>query len=182
MNLPRGHGYSGTLESFLETETDTILGQLTAHAATRQRWGSTEHQQVAAWRESLEWLTSAAHVVRQDRPSAGTWTLCLEYEIPRRGGRIDAVLLADDLIFVIEFKSSQADGAARRQAEDYALELLDLHEQSEGRALFRTCRVKDLVQSFSGDDGEVVEAPQQGILDTSRQRHGGKVDQRKSWS
>jgi len=109
------------------------MGDLAAAAAHRI-WASTQHQQVLAWKESLAWLKSTADSLLADEQTEG-WHLCLEYEIPRRSGRIDAVLLAGDLIFVIEFKTAGIDASAVRQVEDYALELLDFHEASQGRRL-----------------------------------------------
>jgi len=47
-----------------------------------------------------------------------------------RGYRIDAVLISDNVILPIEFKSTTADAAALRQAEDYGLELADFHRES----------------------------------------------------
>jgi hypothetical protein len=44
--------------------------------------------------------------------------------VPRRNKFPDAILLADDLIFLIEFKAgaTEFDSAASWQVEDYALE------------------------------------------------------------
>ena len=134
MDRSRGYGYAASLQEYLQASPQAILGQLTEHASKR-RWASTEHEQVAAWTQSMDWLTSAAKELRDRHAASSAWHLCLEYEIPRRGGRIDAVLLADELVFVLEFKANQADAAARRQAEDYGLELLDFHEESQGRSI-----------------------------------------------
>jgi hypothetical protein len=61
----------------------------------------------------------------------------LEYPIPRRGKRIDAVILAEDLIVVVEFKcgSRKYDREARLQVEDYCLDLRDFHGESRQRIL-----------------------------------------------
>ncbi len=47
------------------------------------------------------------------------------------------MLLARDVVFVIEFKTEEKKHAAstRRQAEDYALDLRDFHEQSRDRVI-----------------------------------------------
>ncbi len=47
-------------------------------------------------------------------PAAASWQLVFEFKIPRRQKRPDLVLLADDLIFVIEMKI----GATRFTAQD----------------------------------------------------------------
>ena len=70
-------------------------------------------------------------------PSAGEWGILLEFPIPRRQQRIDAILLSSHLIFVLEFKSSRGgeQTASGRQAEDYALDLSYFHAPSHDRVL-----------------------------------------------
>jgi hypothetical protein len=123
------------VREFLATSPKEILGSLASHAANHVRSGVTHNEQIAAWEESLGWLRATLADVSTVKPLAGNWSVCLEYAIPRRASRIDAVLLADDLVFVLEFKSSTADAAALRQAEDYAMELHDFHAESRGRVL-----------------------------------------------
>ena len=66
---------------------------------------------------------------------ANEWWLLLEYEIPRRERRPDAIILAWDLIFVVEFKIGQtAFGSTDRwQAQSYALDIRDFHAASRDR-------------------------------------------------
>lgn len=130
-----GYGLAVPFGSLPTTPFDRVLGVLTAHAS-RWSWASTEAKQVEAWRETWEWLNAALPTVLALHPEAEGWTVCLEYSIPRRSGRIDVVLLAGSLVLVLEFKKTQADAAALRQAEDYALELLDFHAESQACALF----------------------------------------------
>ena len=61
-----------------------------------------------------------------------TGALFLEFNIPRMGRRIDAVLLVGPVVFVIEFKvgESEFDRAAVDQVWDYALDLKNFHEAS----------------------------------------------------
>jgi len=65
-------------------------------------------------------------------PSAGRWWLGLEFEIPRRERRIDAVLVADGVLFLFEVKAGAVrfDRASCWQLEQYALDLRDFHEGS----------------------------------------------------
>jgi hypothetical protein len=55
----------------------------------------------------------------------------------RLGRRLDAVLVGESAIFVLEFKIGSAvfDAAARRQVEDYALDLQDFHAGSKGQII-----------------------------------------------
>jgi len=61
-----------------------------------------------------------------------TGTLFLEFNIPRMGSRVDAVLLIGPVVFVVEFKVGEAsfDRAAVDQVWDYALDLKNFHEAS----------------------------------------------------
>src|SRR5262249_37895817 len=61
--------------------------------------------QVPAWQTAIEVMSRVGRTLIQRRPTAAAWELILEYEIPRRQKRPDVILLADDLIFVIEFKA-----------------------------------------------------------------------------
>ncbi|TCH98376.1 DUF2075 domain-containing protein [Roseococcus sp. SYP-B2431] len=62
-------------------------------------------------------------------PEAADWTLLLEYDLLRLEKRIDAVLLTDRAVIVLEWKDRAARFASadRRQVEDYALDLHDFH-------------------------------------------------------
>jgi hypothetical protein len=56
----------------------------------------------------------------------------LEFNIPRMGSRVDAVLLIGPVVFVVEFKVGEAafDRAAVDQVWDYSLDLKNFHEAS----------------------------------------------------
>lgn len=66
-----------------------------------------------------------------------TGTLYLEFNIPRMGTRVDAVLLIGPLIFVVEFKVGETkfERTAFDQVWDYALDLKNFHEASHGAVL-----------------------------------------------
>jgi hypothetical protein len=56
----------------------------------------------------------------------------LEFYIPRMGKRADALLIAENIVFVIEFKAGATthESFAFDQVEDYALDLKNFHEGS----------------------------------------------------
>ena len=72
-----------------------------------------------------------------EKPESADWTLLLEYTIPRRQKRLDAVLLAHELIIAVEFKTGDRTFTlgGQRQVEDYALDLRDFHAASHGRQI-----------------------------------------------
>lgn len=84
--------------------------------------------------------------------------LLLEYPIPRRGKRIDAVILVHDIILVLEFKCGARtyDREARTQVEDYCLDLRDFHAESRRRVLVPFL-VATNAENESAPVGEVID-------------------------
>lgn len=123
--------YFASVSDFLHTDSDAIVGRLTARIAS-DGFTSFFTKAADAWKEELEILSSALGVVRKQYPPASAWAVLLEYPIPRRQKRIDAVVLDEDIIFVVEFKvgSATPDRSALAQVEDYALDLRDFHAAS----------------------------------------------------
>ncbi len=122
--------YAATVPEFLAHEQDLVIGRQTGVVCSALAELSAE--QLEAWRVQLSILRKAL-----TSDCARGWYLLLEYPIPRRGKRIDAVILAHELILVLEFKcgARKYEKEARRQVEDYCLDLRDFHAQSRGRLL-----------------------------------------------
>jgi hypothetical protein len=112
--------YSETVSSFLEDDPDCILGILTSkhhHALEEpQRW---------AWLQQISILKDAL----VGRPDG---RIFLEFYIPRMGRRADALLITENIVFVIEFKvgANAHESSALAQVQDYALDLKNFHEGS----------------------------------------------------
>jgi hypothetical protein len=108
--------YSATIETLVETPNESILGELTARSVF-----AVEPPQRDAWLEELNVLKAAV--------SGLDGTVFLEFDVPRIGSRIDAVLISGPVVFVIEFKVGQAtfNTADYNQAWDYALDLKNFH-------------------------------------------------------
>lgn len=119
--------YKSSLDVFLQTENETILGFLAI--------GVSNHQLLRAQRVS--WYNQITYLKENFSKLPGDWSVILEYQIPRRAKRIDIVVLANDLIFVIEFKDKERayPPEAIRQVEDYSLDIRDFHKESEGIAI-----------------------------------------------
>lgn len=127
-------GHISTVGTLVTTPDGAVLGDLIAHAA-RVGIGTHTHDQTRAWTETLEVLRNGLTELAAAEPESTSWRVVLEYEIPRRSGRIDCVILARERLLVLEFKSGPSDRAAERQVEDYALELSDFHAGSHGRMI-----------------------------------------------
>lgn len=113
------HYYHNTITEFIGQSFDAIWAQLTAVGR-----GDLLHTQKQAWAEQIKILK--AHL------SGFCGDIFFEYSIPRMGKRIDAVLLIDGIVFVVEFKvgSKEFTGADVNQVWDYALDLKYFHEES----------------------------------------------------
>lgn len=122
--------YEASASEFLRAEENLIIG----HLAGLTRLGISElsAKQLEAWHSQVPILRRAL-----SHESAQSSHLLLEFPIPRRGKRIDALLLIRDLILVLEFKCGESeyrrDGFA--QVEDYCLDLRDFHKESRGRTI-----------------------------------------------
>jgi Uncharacterized conserved protein (DUF2075) len=114
--------YGAPIVDFLKAGDDSVLGAL-ARGSGRANT-SVDPAQSAAWRTEISILKNqlgglAGHIF-------------LEFTIPRMGRRIDAVLLIDSVIVLLEFKvgARHFDRAGRDQVWDYALDLKNFHEGS----------------------------------------------------
>lgn len=127
--------YRASLAGFLADDPARILGLLVAGSAGLG-FAELKQKQTKAWQKQIAALKLAA-AAWEAVPGSASWCLLLEYSIPRRQKRIDVVLLAADVIFCLEFKTEDKDHTrqAQLQAEDYALDLRDFHEQSRGRRI-----------------------------------------------
>lgn len=111
--------YSGTVEEFTSTSPAEILGLMTSRGQF-----SLEIEQRNAW------VVQAA--VLQTSFSGLAGRVLLEFDVPRIGSRIDAVLVTSSVIFVIEFKvgADKYERTHRNQAWDYGLDLKNFHKAS----------------------------------------------------
>jgi hypothetical protein len=111
--------YGASVSDFLRTQPDTIVGRLTQHSDFAVLSAQTD-----AWLAEIGFL--------QAKLVGLTGSLLLEFNIPRMGRRIDAVLLVGPVVSAIEFKvgDSTFEHAAVDQVWDYALDLKNFHEAS----------------------------------------------------
>jgi len=116
--LPRAY-YSAPVAIFLASTPETVLGTLTTNCEM-----SVEPPQRDAWLQEIAILKAALQGLNG--------TLFLEFNIPRMGKRIDAVVLSGAVVFVIEFKVGEKHytRADLDQVWDYALDLKNFHEAS----------------------------------------------------
>lgn len=126
--------YCATFASFLKTGNEEIIGYLNlGNTQYVNQWTIT----TTSWSEAIPTLKKSFEELIIVNPDAASWHVLLEYEIPRLASRIDVVIIANDIIFVIEYKLDRDKYllADQRQAEDYALDLRDFHLESNNRLI-----------------------------------------------
>jgi hypothetical protein len=111
--------YAEPISSFLAQSNTHILGEL-----SRPGVFSITPDQSSAWEDEIVLLKEALRGIEG--------FLCLEFDVPRIGSRIDAVVLLGGCIFVLEFKVGESSfhRAAINQVWDYALDLKNFHLES----------------------------------------------------
>ena len=163
---PSGQGlarsyYSDDLGRFLAEGVDSVLGRLSSvHGFDLPQ---TERD---AWAETVRIL--------QAQLAGMDGRIMLEYAIPRTGLRVDAVVIASGMVFVLEFKAGKGTYAApdMDQVMDYALYIKYFHAGSRNAPVVpvlvatRAGAVRDeaawdrgvagVLRSCGGDLGDVV--------------------------
>ncbi len=137
--------YYGTREEFLAERNDVIANLLAGRAADESL--EIEAAQTEEWRQSVDVLQKSLDeripILREALLSPGCEAVrdvILEFNFRRRGLRIDCLLLADGVLFVIEFKRTKLQRADRDQVMNYAVNLLEFH-----RLTREWCEEKDAI-------------------------------------
>ncbi|VFS25126.1 hypothetical protein RAN7_2776 [plant metagenome] len=132
--MSRGVRYS--LSGFANVDDTQLLGELTDTVASTGIQ-STRTTQIETWKTQIALLKRCAYALIERHEAAKDWHLILEYELPRRHKRPDAIVLTEDVILVIEFKvgATSHEASSRWQVEDYCLNLRDFHGGSSGQAI-----------------------------------------------
>ena len=119
--------YSSSFADFIGSDDNYIFGTLCdnyhgeALTTTREAWKA----EISILKQVVSWL----------RENDGQ--IIFEYDIPRLGKRIDAVILLRGIVFCLEFKVGEAHilEADVDQVLDYALDLKNFHKFSEDRII-----------------------------------------------
>ena len=126
--------YAAPVEKFLRAADDEVYAPLASpHGYT------LAPEQLSAWRLQLPVLRAALSDVADvaDGQSAAPW-IHLEFDIPRLGRRVDAVLVTSSCVIPIEFKvgAKTFERPDYDQAWDYGLDLKNFHAPSHAAAIF----------------------------------------------
>jgi hypothetical protein len=126
--------YRATAEHFVSESEEHILAKLAVAYANR---GFTRQysDQTLTWNRDIRSLKESLGECIRRLDSAKKWGVLLEFSIPRKERRIDAVLLILDTVVIVEAKTGDAGQAARRQIEEYGLLLHYFHKASAERKI-----------------------------------------------
>jgi hypothetical protein len=141
--------YSSEVEQFLHESLEILLARL-ATSYAGDGYTSQYSEQTLTWQRDLERLQATLRSCVELLPEANRWGVALEFEVPRKGRRIDVVLLVRDVIVIVEAKTSDLSAAARQQVETYALLLHYFHKASANR------RIVPVLVSPAGSKADLV--------------------------
>ena len=127
--------YFASRSEFLVAPRQQVVGFL-ASAAGRDGW-HIEPEQHQEWLSSVDMLqrqlARKVEILRDALADPGLSdysTVVLEFDLRRRGLRIDCVLLGRGVIAVLEFKRSPLQKADLDQVENYCVNLLEFHAET----------------------------------------------------
>ena len=173
--------YGASILEFLQTQPETNFGRLVTNSEF-----SLLPTQKDAWLAQISFL--------QDRLVGLSGALFLEFNIPRMGRRIDAVLLIGPVVFVIEFKTGESvfERAAVDQVWDYALDLKNFHESSHSASIVPILIATEAVTSPSlnlqADEDKVYHpvrlhpASFREAIDVTLRTIGGELVDQQKWA
>lgn len=118
--------YSDTISNFLNRSNEEIIGKLTL-ASQHDINDDTSN----SWLEEVEILKNVL------TPYNERGSLYFEYNIPRMGRRADVIVVIDEIVFILEFKTagSRFTHDAITLVWDYALDLKNFQEGSLERII-----------------------------------------------
>ncbi|MBL9088906.1 MAG: DUF2075 domain-containing protein [Planctomycetia bacterium] len=135
MKLKSSAWYENSREAFLADDGEAVARQLALRAADESL--EVDVDQSEEWRKSVRVLQSGLNAAIPILKSALRSPTCeavrsviLEYDFRRRGLRMDCILLADGVVFVIEFKRTKVAAADRDQVMNYAVNLVEFHAET----------------------------------------------------
>lgn len=136
MTSPLRSWYGASIDDFLKSTPDSVLSQLTTNC---------DFPLIPAQRDA--WLAEI-EILRSQLDGIGG-AVFLEFNIPRMGKRVDAVLIIGQVVFPIEFKIGEKlfGRSAINQVWDYALDLKNFHEASHDASIIPILVITEATES-----------------------------------
>lgn len=119
--------FNSDFEKFLRLDANAVLGSLCDNYH-----GIAFTTTIEAWKSEIGILKNVVSKLNDDRGQ-----IVFEYDIPRLGKRIDAVLLYRGIVFCLEFKVGESKVLEMDvdQVLDYALDLKNFHKLSRDKVI-----------------------------------------------
>ena len=140
-------------ESFVHDPIEVVVGQLASGAAAEGL--HIEPEQHEEWFSSVGVLqrelldqTHEIDLLKKALADSDLFAfrhVLLEFDFRRRGLRMDCILLGDGVIAIIEFKRSKLGAADREQVTNYAVNLVEFHEETRRLVKEEFCIVAPLL-------------------------------------
>lgn len=129
--------FKDTIESFMQKSTEEIIGAI----ILANQFDSTLFQN-KSWEQQIPILKNALN--------GYTGTIFFEFSVPRMGKRIDALVIIDNVVFVVEFKVGESRFLYYQieQVWDYALDLKNFHKPSHNLILAPILVATEAKKSF----------------------------------
>ena len=181
--------YVKVREVFVRDTVQTVVGELASNATREGLHVEPEQHE--------EWRSSVGVLQKELRDRAGEIALLketlaaddladyrhvlLEFDFRRRGLRMDCVLLGDGVIVVVEFKRSRLTAADREQVTNYAVNLVEFHEETRRLILDERLIVAPVLALTSEARVEVkarsgfLGAPWDGVLERPVECNGANL-------
>lgn len=118
--------YSASITEFLNHPEHYIIGVIHSNDISSE----TTIQQSNTWSQEIQ-------ILKQQLKDFTEGRILLEYTIPRMGKRVDAVLLYNNIVFLLEFKCGDNEyrSSTYDQVYDYALDLRNFQKESHNKLL-----------------------------------------------
>lgn len=144
--------YAASIGAFLAHHDDTIVAALTNASSF-----AIETSQLQAWHGQIEFMRHAL------KGWDTTGLVAFEFAVPRMGKRIDVLVVAGGVVFVLEFKVGETafNADAVNQVWDYALDMKNFHSTSHAATIVPilvATRAKDVVLQA------VIETDRDGVV------------------
>lgn len=172
--------YASTIERFINLDGDMILASMVKNHPFDLNDLTRD-----SWLEEID-------ILKKQLAGIGGYIM-LEYMIPRMGKRVDAVVISEGLIFLLEFKvgAEQYTSSALDQVMDYALDLKNFHADSYDKVIVPVvvCTeapdVKNQISAYEDDILHVLRVNKNTISDVVREvfknYHGTPSVDAQSW-
>lgn len=172
--------YASTIERFINLDGDMILASMVKNHPFDLNDLTRD-----SWLEEID-------ILKKQLAGIGGYIM-LEYMIPRMGKRVDAVVISEGLIFLLEFKvgAKQYTSSALDQVMDYALDLKNFHADSYDKVIVPVvvCTeapdVKNQISAYEDDILHVLRANKNTLSDVLRELfknyHGTPSVDAQSW-